>query len=162
VNECEQVEKSHTLPGASPLEHYRIVRSQIEHEDNMINQRLNWFVTAQSFLFTANAIVLNAPPTPLFAQFRETVRLLTLLVPTVAICSCLVIYTTVIGGILALRNLRDSFGGGKELQGTGQLPPIQGRFLTRILGLAAPVVLPLMFSIVWTLVLRHAVRMYSR
>jgi hypothetical protein len=146
-------------PDASSLEYYRIVRSQIEHEDNVINQRLNWFVSAQAFLFTANAIVLNSSPTPSFAQSREAERLLILLVPAVAICSCLVIYATVIGGVLALRNLRRSFGGQTDLQGTGCLPPLQGSFLTRSLGLAAPVVLPMVFLVAWTILLLKAVGM---
>ena len=163
MSESERVEKNHSLPGASSLEYYRIVRSQIEHEDNVMNQRLNWFVAAQSFLFTANAIVLNAPPSSLFPEFREqTVRLLALLVPIVAICCGLVIYTGLIGGVLALRNLRESLSGQTYLQGTSHLPPLHGSFLTRILGLAAPVVLPLMFLIVWTLVLLPAVRLHSQ
>jgi glycerol-3-phosphate dehydrogenase len=70
------VEKNRTPPDALSLEYYRILRSQIEHEDNLISQRLNWFVSAQAFLFTANAIVLNSSPTPSFAQAREVERLL--------------------------------------------------------------------------------------
>jgi hypothetical protein len=158
MNESERLEKSHTLPGASPLERYRIVRSQIEHEDNVISQRLNWFVAGQSFLFTANAMVLNAPPTPLFPQFRETVRLLTLLIPIVAVCSCLMVLTTVIAGALALRNLREFASRQPDLQEIGSLPPIHGGVLTRTLGLGGPLLLLLLFLIVWMLLLVRAVR----
>jgi len=158
MNESERAEKSRTLPGASPLEHYRIIRSQIEHEDNVINQRLSWFVAAQAFLFTANAMVLNAPPTPLFPQFRATVRLLTLLVPIVSVCSCLVLYTTVIAGVLALRNLREFASRRADLQETGHLPPIHGSSVTRTLGLAVPLLLPILFLVVWMLLLVRAVR----
>jgi len=157
MSQSERVEKSHTLPSASPLEHYRIVRSQIEHEDNVINQRLSWFVAAQSFLFTANAMVLNAPPTPLFPQFRETVRLLVLLVPLVAVCSCLMIYTTVVAGVLALRNLREFVSRRPDLQEPDHLPPIHGSFVTSTLGLVVPLLLPLLFLIVWMLLLVRAV-----
>ena len=43
----------------SPADFYRLIRSQIEHEDNLNSQRLSWFVASQSFLFTAYAIVLS-------------------------------------------------------------------------------------------------------
>jgi len=160
MSESERVEKNHSLPGASSLEYYRIVRSQIEHEDNVINQRLNWFVSAQAFLFTANAIVLSSAPTPSFAQSREAERLLILLIPVVAICCCLVVYATVVGGVLALRKLRRSFHGQTDLQGTGDLPPLLGNLLTRSLGLAAPVVLPMVFLVAWTMLLLQAVEMF--
>lgn len=142
------------------MEYYRIVRSQIEHEDNIISQRLNWFVSAQAFLFTANAIVLNSSPTPSFAQSREAERLLILLVPVVAIFCCLFVYATVVGSVLALRNLRRSFSGQTDLQGTSDLPPLHGNFLTRSLGLTAPVMLPMVFLVAWTILLLQAVRMF--
>jgi hypothetical protein len=49
------------LESISGIQYYEIIRSQIEHEDNLINQRLSWFVAAQAFLFSAYAILLNAP-----------------------------------------------------------------------------------------------------
>ncbi len=158
MSASEQVEKSHVGPGASPLEHYRIVRSQIEHEDNVINQRLNWFLASQSFLFTANAMVLNAPATPLFPQFSDTVRLLTLLVPIVAFCSCLMIHITMIAGVLALRNLHEVVGQPPDVQEIGPLPPIHGSAVTRTLGLVGPLLLPFLFLIVWMLLFVRAVR----
>ena len=36
---------------------YKLIRGQIEHEDNLIGTRLNWFMASQSFLFSAYAIV---------------------------------------------------------------------------------------------------------
>jgi hypothetical protein len=37
----------------SPLDRYRIFRSRIEHEDNLILQRLSWLMASQSCLLTA-------------------------------------------------------------------------------------------------------------
>lgn len=49
-----------------PADYYGAVRGQIEHEDTLISQRLNWFLMSQSFLFTAYAIVVSnsAPRAP--------------------------------------------------------------------------------------------------
>ena len=41
------------------LEYYNLIRERIEHEDNLIVQRLTWLVGSQSFLFTAYAIASN-------------------------------------------------------------------------------------------------------
>jgi len=41
---------------------YRTIRDQIQHEDNLIVQRLSWLMAAQSFLFTGYAIIANATP----------------------------------------------------------------------------------------------------
>ena len=43
-------------------ERLEALRRRIEHEDNLINQRLSWLVASQAFLLTALAISLNATP----------------------------------------------------------------------------------------------------
>src|ERR1700677_351087 len=40
-------------------DYYDQVRHQIEHEDDLITQRISWLMASQSFLFSAYAIVLN-------------------------------------------------------------------------------------------------------
>ena len=56
------MEEAKTVVESIPrIQYYQIIRSQIEHEDNLINQRLSWFVAAHAFLFSAYAILLNAP-----------------------------------------------------------------------------------------------------
>ena len=102
-----------TSPGTlSAQDYYRLIRAQIEHEDNLIAQRLSWFVAeAQSFLFSAYAISLNAPAVPLWEQFSRQTKLLNVMIPVVAILICVVIYLTLLGGIIAaLRNLRTGAG----------------------------------------------------
>ena len=58
----------------TPLEYYNLIRERIEHEDNLIVQRLTWLVGSQSFLFTAYAIVSNGlmsqPPQPALPALR--------------------------------------------------------------------------------------------
>ena len=45
-----------------PVDWYRTIRDQIQHEDNLIVQRLSWLMAAQSFFFTGYAIIANASP----------------------------------------------------------------------------------------------------
>jgi hypothetical protein len=39
------------------LQHYEILRSYVEHEDDLINSRLTWMLTINGFLFTAFALL---------------------------------------------------------------------------------------------------------
>ena len=84
---------------------YQVMRSQIEHEDNLVTQRLSWFITSQSFLFTAYAILLNGPagpPDPLRSNLMH-------LIPLLAILVCILILSTIAAGLLAMKNLRQHF-----------------------------------------------------
>jgi hypothetical protein len=37
------------------------IRHRIEHEDNLLNQRVSWVVSSQAFLLTGYAILSNGP-----------------------------------------------------------------------------------------------------
>ncbi len=42
------------------LEFYRLCRAKIEHEDELVNQRLTWLITLQGLLFTAYGFSISA------------------------------------------------------------------------------------------------------
>jgi len=132
-----------------PIQYYAIVRSQIEHEDNLVGQRLSWFVAAQSFLFTAYAItVSNLRPAEYSISSRMQHSML-IVVPLVALLTCLLLYVAIIAGLVAIANLRRLFNehvGQPTQQG---LPPIQGYRHTQLFGQAGPVLLPLIFVAAW-------------
>ena len=133
------------------IERYRLVRGQIEFEDGLTAQRLSWFVAAQSFLFTAYAITLNAPPAYQSASpaIAHKHLLLVWLIPTVAGATCLLIYCTIIAGLRAQAHLRRLMPADSGDPGMRALPPIQGRLSTRIFGMVAPLGLPPVFMLVW-------------
>ena len=139
--------------GVSGIEYYKIIRSQIEHEDNLINQRLSWFLAAQAFLFTAYAILLNAPTEVRAQKFAAQQDLLFLLVPIVAIGLSVLIYTTVFAAMIAMAHLRRLLESHVKEQERTVLPPVQGYRLTLVLGQAAPILIPLLFIVIWIILL---------
>ena len=143
-----------TPPPLPPLEHYRIVRGQIEHEDNLVSQRLSWLLASQSFLFTAYAITLNGPVQLHFQQYETHVRLLMLLLPLVGIISAVLIWLSILAGMSAMRKLRMDL----ELQLEGklptELPSIQTRGAALLGGQLGPIFIPLLFLTVWLVLLR--------
>src|SRR2546425_10826614 len=92
-------------PPLSALDYYNLFRQRLEHEDNLIIQRLSWLVASQSFLFTAYAIVLNgltATPPPAVAGYMEQQRLVFRLIPVVAIITNGLIYLRIIAAGAAM------------------------------------------------------------
>ena len=141
----------------SPLEYYNLIRERIEHEDNLIVQRLSWLVASQSFLFTAYAIVTNGlatQPQVLSSHFMNQLQLMFQLIPTVGTLTCVLIYISVLAAVATMRRLRNSYHSrfGKE---EADLPPIQTLAPIRLFGYSAPVLLPLVFTIVWLVLWMH-------
>lgn len=141
----------------TPQQYYSIVRGQIEHEDNLIGQRLSWFVAAQSFLFTAYAITVSNSGPNHTEPVIERMRLLLWLIPLTAILTCLLIYAAVIAGSIAIHALRRLYHNYADHSATTGLPPVMGYRSTQILGLAAPMLMPLVFLVVWLFLLIRGV-----
>lgn len=133
----------------SHLEVYRVLRGEIEHEDQLINHRLSWLVSSQAFMLTAFAITLNAPVlfvNPVYARLNG---ILYTLLPWTGMVSALLLYPSILGAIIALRRLR------RHAEGRipDCLPPIHGSFLTVALGHCGPLLIPWVFIITWLIML---------
>jgi hypothetical protein len=142
-------------PPSDGEDYYRISRGQIEHEDDLIGQRLNWFLASQSFMFTAYAIVLsNTRAAGASALVDWDTRVLLLrAIPAIAIISAVMILLAILSGFLAMKDVRRLAALHVPEAVHRRLPPLQGRKLTRALGIAAPICLPVVFGVVWMLIL---------
>jgi hypothetical protein len=137
----------------SPADWYRTIRDQIQHEDHLIVQRLSWLMAAQSFLFTAYAIIANAAPQARNPMSAKQQDLLFNIIPGVACVSDLLIYCSVIAGVLAFYRLRRAYA--THISSVKDLPDIEGSTLTRWLGMVSPIFLPLVFLTGWLIVWSH-------
>lgn len=139
----------------SPLERYQVFRSRIEHEDNLIMQRLSWLMASQSFLFTAYAIVTNGlsnGPAAGGNVFIGHLDTLARIVPIVALLNSLLIALSILGALKAIRELRDKYRRQGEFL---EIIPLQTSRPARSLGLSAPILLPPLFIAVWLYLLLH-------
>lgn len=134
-------------------QYYSIIRGQIEHEDNLIGQRLSWFVAAQSFLFTAYAITVSNSGPNHTEPVIERMRLLLWIIPMTSILTCVLIYATIIAGSIAVVALRRLYHNYADHTAATGLPPVQGYRRTQLLGQAAPMLMPLVFLVVWFILL---------
>lgn len=146
-------ERSAPQPALPATALYAAVRSQIEHEDNLMTQRLNWLMAAQSFLFTAYAITLNAAPLAV-QRAAGLQRQLRVLIPVVSAVICVMVEVMILAGVVALGRL----GAWYATHGAGDravqmLPPIHGSRGLRLLGLSGPLLLPVVLAAVWVYLL---------
>src|ERR1044072_1401032 len=82
------------------------IRRRIEHEDNLLNQRVSWIVSSQAFLLTGYAILLNAPIELRTEHYVRDHALLMKLIPITSICITLLLWIAMLAGIGAMRALR--------------------------------------------------------
>src|SRR4051812_15484426 len=139
----------------SVIEQYHLVRSQIEHEDNLVSQRLSWLLASQSFLFTAYAITLNGPSQSHFKTFEANSELLIRLLTLVGLISALLIWISILAGISAMKKLRVHFERGFQAQLPHDLPAIQTGGIALRAGQFGPVLTPLLFIGVWVALILH-------
>jgi hypothetical protein len=137
------------VPEINYIEYYRIVRGQLEHEDDLVSNRLSWFIASQSFLFTAYAVIAiniaNLTPAP----EQNPRRVLLIVIPAVAAMTCLLTLIGIISGVMALHRLRKLYDHSPIRPAHDPLPPVQGYRAIRWMGLAAPLLLPVIFMGVW-------------
>ncbi len=125
------------------------IRGRIEHEHNLINQRLSWLVSSQAFLLTAFAISLNAPVAFTRPGYAALNQRLVRLLPLTAIACVVVLALTLAGAVWSLAILRrvaDAARGAEDL-------PVLNVAPIRWLGLAAPLVVPAIFFTLWLVLL---------
>jgi hypothetical protein len=140
-------------PQFTSEEYYKIVRGQIEHEDNLIGTRLNWFVASQSFLFSAYAIVTSNLSGQKSPWVNAQQKLLFRIIPVVAMFVCVLIFIGLVGAVFAMRRLRALYAHKIEHAPDHGLPPVQGYQQNYFMGQAGPLLLPPGFIAVWMLLL---------
>lgn len=145
--------KDQLQPVISDLERYRLVRQQIEHEDNLVSQRLSWLLGSQSFLFTAYAISLNGPVQIRSKPLENTLGLLIVLLPLVSILSALLIWLAVLAGTWTMYKLRHHYSALFVRTLGTEIPAVQSTGGSLFLGHFAPLFLPALFIVIWLLLM---------
>src|SRR5215475_5395996 len=85
---------------------FSFLREEIRHEDGLVNQRLSWLVSSQSFLITGFAIALNGPAQSRFPNYTRLNAALVFLLPIAGMLVCMVSYLTIFAALLHMKNIR--------------------------------------------------------
>ncbi len=125
------------------------LRSRIEHEDNLVNQRLSWLVGSQAFLLTAFAISLNGGPELKPPAYASANHALVALLPFAGMACILILWLTLAGALWSMAALRAQ---ADKITQPGEFP-IHSRRPIRWLGFAAPFAIPAVFLALWLVLL---------
>lgn len=128
---------------------YCFLREEIRHQDNLINARLSWLVSSQSFLLSGFAVTLNGSAQSLLPIYAKLNVILVNSLPVAGLVTDAASYLTIWAAILRMKNIRNTAG----TLHPPHLPPIQADRLTRRLGLSGPTLIPLVFLTVWLAVI---------
>lgn len=128
-----------------PKDDLVFLREEIRHEDILLNQRISWLVSSQSFLLTGFAIALNGPLQAKFVRYEHLAVALVSWIPIVGVLTALIGEITILAGLLHMRQVRRLSG----MFHPANSPGVQGTQLTRWLGLSGPGLTPLVFLVVW-------------
>jgi hypothetical protein len=120
---------------------YLHLRARLEHEDGLIVSRLTWLMAAEAFFFTAYAIVLNGPST------SQHLRMLKL-IPAVALVCSMLVFIGIVAAVRAMGWIREQLRSRVADPSSLNLPPLHTPGSVTA-GLAAPLILPLVFFLVW-------------
>ena len=128
---------------------FSLIQARLSHEDDLVNQRVSWLVSSQSFLLTAYAITLNGLAADASKPLAIVQRKLLDLLPIVGVACVLLVCVALIGGLCAISELR-RFAATKYEKDRLFLI---SKPTTQFLGVSAPVLIPLAFLVIWTAVL---------
>jgi hypothetical protein len=127
------------------IQEYVFLREEIRHQDNLINARLSWLVSSQSFLLSGFAVTLNGSAQSLLPIYAKLNVILVNSLPVAGLVTDVASYLTIWAAISRMRNIRHLAGKSHP----SRLPTVQAEVIERRLGLAGPVLIPLVFLTVW-------------
>ena len=131
------------------LQEYTFLREEIRHQDNLINARLSWLVSSQSFLLSGFAVTLNGSAESLLPIYAKLNVILVNSLPVAGLVTDVASYLTIWAAISRMRSIRHLAGKSHP----PHLPTVQAEVFERRLGISGPVLIPLVFLTVWLAVI---------
>ena len=102
---------SHASPDKSlSLREYTFLREEIRHQDNLVNARLSWLVSSQSFLLSGFAVTLNGSAQSLLPIYAKLNVILVTSLPVAGLVTDVASYLTIWAAISRMGNIRHLAG----------------------------------------------------
>jgi hypothetical protein len=129
----------------NPIEIYNLFRSRIEHEDNLLNQRTNFFLVIQGFLISAYVTSFQISSTNFQPKTIQN------LISISALISCLFTFLAVIAAVVSINNAGKEYKSKiKEIENADYLPSsLFSKSFIHFLGLLLPFGSIFLFFVIW-------------
>ena len=149
-------ERNEAIRAVAAADEYATLRNEVKHEDDLIGQRVSWFMASQAFLLVSLAIA-HKGETDMPTSANNN---LFPLVPVVALVSSVLIFFGVLAGTLALSQWRERL---KALaQRNPQLPYVKYESFIVPAAWSGQLIAPLVFIAAWVYLLGHGYGFLSR
>lgn len=142
----------------SSADFYQMIHEQISNEDSAMNQRVNWLIISQSFLFSGFSTLLSSPPDPEDGGYANLHDLLLQLIPGISLLTSILIYIGIITSLVYMADLRKSYQTYPHDRTTEHYPPLQGTTAARRLAHVPAIAVPLLFICTWAVLLIQELR----
>ena len=138
-------------PGEDEEKFYNMYKTELQNENNTLNQRVIWNIFAQAGLFGAYASILNAPKDGKNMFFTGQQDALVWILPIMAFLIALFTLPVIGASMLYMQRLRKTF---TEKMGDSPigLPPIMGQPKSHALTTLAdfsPLIIPVVIVLAW-------------
>ena len=129
---------------------YTFFRDELRHEDNLINQRVSWLISSQAFLLGGFATLINSGGSTAAASLSGLRGAMVTGLPVAGILAVFAGYVTILAAVMHVRGIR-------RLLATRRyktMPPLHNWHVAQLrMGLAGPLVTPLIFVGFWIVIL---------
>jgi hypothetical protein len=128
-----------------------LLRTQLDRETDLLGQRTAWVMASQAFLFSAYAIAVNGHLDAASPKGGTLLVLLLAVIPWISLLSLILLMVTIAGGLVALVRFR----GFLLEHADARVRALDPGPLARASGLAAPLLVPMVFLVAWVILLAH-------
>lgn len=137
---------------------YQLIRQQIDGENSLMNQRVNWLLVSQSFFVSAFASLVTSPPDSEPNFYNQLQSRLIWIIPGISLVVSLFIYIGILASLMYMGNLRKSYQTYPQDSSVEHYPPIQRTTVARLLAQIPPAFVPLLFIGIWIYLLMEVVQ----
>lgn len=132
---------------------YKVIRTQVEHVDNNLSQRVVWLVIAQSFFFSGYSILITGKAS--LPQSELTYEALIKILPVAALLTVIFTSVDVITSLVYMRSLRRKYENSlrSDIDLDNAYPSITGSKSQRVFMHVSPILIPALFIIIWIVLL---------
>lgn len=109
------------------LKEYSFLREEIRHQDNLINARLSWLVSSQSFLLSGFAVTLNGSARSLLPIYAKLNVILVNSLPVAGLVMDVASYLIIWAAISRMKNIRHLTGKSHP----SHIPTVQAKVIER-------------------------------
>lgn len=137
---------------------YQLIRGQIDHEDDLVSQRVLWALLTQAFFFGAYVGLLNASREAKNSIFEAEQILFLWLLPTTALLTGLLASAGIHSSLKSVSYLRHLYEDQERAKASGDhstklYPDMQGLPHLRKLAFLTPALMPMIFNVAWLVIL---------